>query len=141
MRSPGGANNIVHAFTSSRRHADIRKAIANVDDLKGRQELYNGFGDTLARGFELAVMPLLFGGIGYVLDRIFGLTPLLTILFAAFCIVGMSVRMYYAYDSAMRAHDDAAPWARREPPASQGAPGPRMSLSSSPAPLDRRGSR
>jgi len=84
-----------------------------VDDLKGRQELYNGFGDTLARGFELAVMPFLFGGIGYGLDLLFGTKPFLTIAFAVFAIVGLSVRTYYGYETAMRAHEATKPWGRR----------------------------
>ena len=84
-----------------------------MDDQKGRKELYNGFGDTLARGIELAVTPFVFGGIGFVLDRTFGLTPILTIVFAVFCLAGMAVRSYYAYATAMQAHEDAAPWARR----------------------------
>lgn len=84
-----------------------------MDDLNGRQELFNGFGESLARGFELAIMPFLFGGIGWLLDRAFGMTPVLTIVFSVFCLIGLAVRMYYAYDSEMRAHEANAPWARR----------------------------
>jgi hypothetical protein len=83
-----------------------------VDDLKGRQELYNGFGETMTRGIELAVMPFLFGGIGFGLDLLFGTKPLLTIAFALFAIVGLSVRTYYGYETAMRAHEADKPWGR-----------------------------
>jgi len=83
-----------------------------VDDRKARQELYNGFGDALARGFELAVMPLLFGGIGFLLDRWLGLLPVMTIVLTLFCLVGLGVRMYYGYDAEMKAHERNAPWAR-----------------------------
>ena len=88
-----------------------------MDDLKGRQELYNGFGDTMTRGIELAVMPFLFGGIGFGLDLLLGTKPLLTIIFAVFAIVGLSVRTYYGYETAMRAHEAEMPWARRPTPA------------------------
>lgn len=79
------------------------------DNLKARRELYNGFGDTLARGFELVVTPAVFGVIGYVLDRVLGLTPVLTVLLTVFAIIGMSVRMYYGYDETMKAHEARIP--------------------------------
>mgnify|MGYP001305637571 CR=1 FL=1 len=83
-----------------------------MDDLRGRQELYNGFGDTLARGFEIAVIPILFGGFGWFLDRRLGTMPVLTIILAVFALVAMAVRTYFAYDAEMRAHDAASPWGR-----------------------------
>jgi hypothetical protein len=83
-----------------------------VDDLRGRQELYNGFGDTLARGFEIAVIPILFGAFGWFLDRRLGTMPLLTIVLAVFALVAMAVRTYFAYDAEMRAHEATSPWGR-----------------------------
>src|ERR1700722_180263 len=71
----------------------------------------------MTRGIELAVMPFLFGGIGVGLDLLLGTKPLLTIIFAVFAIVGLSVRTYYGYEKAMRAHEAEMPWARRPPPA------------------------
>src|SRR5579862_6916960 len=71
----------------------------------------------MTRGIELAVMPFLFGGIGFGLDLLFGTKPLLTIVFAVFAIVGLSVRTYYGYETAMRAHEAEMPWARRPTPA------------------------
>jgi F0F1-type ATP synthase assembly protein I len=97
-----------------------------VDDLKARQDLYNGFGDTLAKGFELAVTPVLFGGIGYLLDRYFGLTPVLTLVLFVLSVVGLGVRMYYGYVAEMEAHESNAPWARRpdvDAPRRRGASG------------------
>jgi F0F1-type ATP synthase assembly protein I len=86
-----------------------------VDELKARQQLYNGFGDTLSRAFELAVMPFLFGGLGYLLDRWLGIVPVLTIILTLMCLVGLGVRMYYGYEADMRAHEANAPWGRRTP--------------------------
>jgi F0F1-type ATP synthase assembly protein I len=83
-----------------------------VDDLKGRRELYNGFGDSLSRAIELVVTPLLFGLLGLLLDHIFGLTPVLTTALTLFGIAGVSVKMYYAYDRDMQAHEAGAPWAK-----------------------------
>jgi F0F1-type ATP synthase assembly protein I len=84
-----------------------------VDELKARQQLYIGFGNTLTRAFELAVTPLLFGGAGYLLDRWLGILPVLTIIFTLLCLVGLGARMYYGYEADMQAQEANAPWARR----------------------------
>ena len=84
-----------------------------MDDLKGRQELYNGFGETMVRGVEFAVTLVVFGGMGYVLDRIIGMVPVLTIAFLCFAVAGLGVRSYYAYEAKMRGIDAASPWAPR----------------------------
>jgi len=85
-----------------------------VDDLKGRQELYNGFGDTFTRGMEMVLTPLFLGGIGYVLDRLIGLLPVFTIILTLIGVVGVGVKEYYTYKAAMAAHDADAPWAPRK---------------------------
>jgi len=79
------------------------------------QQLYNGFGNTLARAFELVVTPALFGLIGYGIDRVTGLLPVFTIVLTVFCLVGMSVRMYYGYVTAMNEHEANGPWAKKRP--------------------------
>ena len=87
-----------------------------MDDLKGRQELYNGFGDTFTRGMEMVLTPLFLGGVGYGLDRLLGLVPVLTIVLAMVGVVGVGVKEYYTYKAAMDAHDVDAPWAPRKRP-------------------------
>jgi hypothetical protein len=86
-----------------------------VDELKGRRDLYNGFGDTLARGIELALTPAIFGVGGYFVDRYFGILPVCTLLFTLVCVVGMFVRTYYAYEAAIAKESDGAPWSRQSP--------------------------
>lgn len=44
-----------------------------------RRDLYNGFGDTYTRAFELVVTPLIFGLIGWWLDTRFGTFPALAL--------------------------------------------------------------
>ena len=83
-------------------------------DLLARQETYRGFGDTLAVSIELAVSPVIFGLIGYGLDRWLGTVPLLTIVLALFCIAGLSIRMWFEYDARMKVHEAAGPWARKK---------------------------
>ena len=81
-----------------------------MDDLKGRQELYNGFGETLARGIEFALTLAIFFGMGYGLDRLTGLLPVFTIVFVVVGLVGLVTKSYYTYEAKMRALDAASPW-------------------------------
>jgi hypothetical protein len=85
-----------------------------VDD-KGRQELYNGFGETFTRGMEMVLTPALLGGLGYLLDRLTGLVPVLTIVFTVLAVIGVGAKEFYAYEAAMKAQEANAPWAPAKP--------------------------
>lgn len=78
-----------------------------------RSSLYNGFGDALARAFELVVTPMLFGLLGWLVDRRLGTSPVFALALGIVAVVGMSVRMYYAYQADMERHERQAPWAAR----------------------------
>ena len=82
-------------------------------DLRDRRDLYNGFGDGLARAFELAVTPAIFAAIGYGLDRWLGTTPLLTIVLLLFALVGTTYMAWVRYDAEMRRREDDAVWNRK----------------------------
>ena len=84
--------------------------------LAERQQLYQGFGYTLALAFEVAFTPVIIGFMGYGLDRWLGTLPILTIVFAVLAVVGMSVRLYYGYEASMKVHEASGPWARAIPP-------------------------
>jgi len=84
-----------------------------VDDLKGRQELYNGFGETMVRGIEYALTLAIFAGLGYLLDRVAGTVPLFTIVSFLLGALGIGVRAYYAYEAKMQSIDAASPWATK----------------------------
>jgi len=84
-------------------------------DNNDKRDLYNGFGDGLARAFEYAVTPTIFGFLGWLLDRAVGTLPLFTIVFALLCIVGMFLKTWYTYDAMMSAHDSKSPWGRPQP--------------------------
>jgi F0F1-type ATP synthase assembly protein I len=84
-------------------------------ELHERRDMYNGFGDGLARAFELAVTPALFGGLGYLLDGWLGLAPLLTIVLFLFGVAGTSYMAWFRYDAEMRKLEADKPWARRRP--------------------------
>ncbi len=80
------------------------------------RETYNGFGDSLARAFELAVTPAIFGLAGYGLDRWLGIVPVLTIVFSLWALIVLLVRMGSRYSTQMRVHEASGPWARVVPP-------------------------
>jgi F0F1-type ATP synthase assembly protein I len=84
-----------------------------VDDRTARRDLYNGFGTTLARGIEIALSPFLVAGIGYAVDRLTGLLPVFTIVFAVLGLVGTAAHTYYSYDARMRVEEADGPWSRR----------------------------
>ncbi|HVM03978.1 MAG TPA: AtpZ/AtpI family protein [Acidimicrobiales bacterium] len=84
-------------------------------DLRERRELYNGFGDTLARAVEFVAAPGLFAYGGHLLDARFGTGNLLTVVLAVFAMAGVFVRAYFAYEVAMRQHEAECPWAGPSP--------------------------
>ena len=45
----------------------------------------------MGRGFEMAITPVVFGGLGWLLDRAFGTGVILTIAFAVFGVVGIDM--------------------------------------------------
>jgi hypothetical protein len=81
-------------------------------DLMARREVWNGFGNTLARAIELVVTPVLFGLGGWYLDRWLDTGPAFTLILFLFAVVGMAVRTYYAYVAEMETHEREGPWRR-----------------------------
>ncbi len=75
-------------------------------DLRDRQAAYNGFGDTLARAFEMVVTPLVCGFIGWLLDRWLGTSPVLTVALASLAVVSLAIKTYYGYTLEMKQHED-----------------------------------
>ena len=63
--------------------------------------------------FELVASPLLLALVGLGLDRLFGTTPLLVIIFAVVGFAGASIKMFYSYKLEMQQHEAEAPWAAR----------------------------
>ena len=82
------------------------------DQQETTRALYNGFGNTLARAFELVVTPALFALIGHFIDRWLGTGFVFTLVLTVFCVVGMSIRMVYGYIDAMKQHEAEALWGR-----------------------------
>ncbi|MFP5321069.1 MAG: AtpZ/AtpI family protein [Acidimicrobiia bacterium] len=70
-------------------------------------------GDESARGIELAVTPVVFGGFGWLLDGWLGTTPWLALALGAFALVGTVAKIWYGYDHRMRELEAQGRWARR----------------------------
>ncbi|CAN5537035.1 MAG: AtpZ/AtpI family protein [Iamia sp.] len=83
-------------------------------DLRARQDLNRGFSDSLTRGIELALTPLAFALIGWLIDRVAGTGPVFAIAFFAFGVIGTSVKIKLGYDRQMAAHDGSAVTAARQ---------------------------
>lgn len=81
-------------------------------DLRARQQTNRGFGDAMSRSFELALVPAIFGGLGWLLDRALGTSPTMTIILAVFGVVGTVIKFWIGYDLEMKRHEAAGIWNR-----------------------------
>lgn len=79
-----------------------------------RRQLANGFGNTLTRAFEIAMVPVVLGLIGYGVDRLAGTRVVFAVLLAVLGLAGTVVKLYYGYRYEMEQHEADAPW-RRQP--------------------------
>lgn len=79
-------------------------------DQGNKRDLYNGFGDTLARAFEFAAVLAIFGAGGWGLDRWLDTSPVFTIVTVIVATVGLFARLWYGYEAAMQAEEARAPW-------------------------------
>ena len=74
-------------------------------NLQEKRELNTGFGDALARAFELVATPGIFGFLGWLLDRRLGTTPIFAFVFF-FVVLGYIVwKMWMGYVADMKRHE------------------------------------
>lgn len=83
-------------------------------DLRTRQDLTRGFSDALTRSVELVLTPIVFGLIGWLIDRAAGTWPVFTLGLATFGIVGIAVKLKLGYDREMTVHDGTPATAPRQ---------------------------
>lgn len=62
--------------------------------------------DSLGHGMDAVIMLMLFVGVGYGLDRLFGTLPLFMLGLTVFGAIGIFARFYYHYSAKMDQHDD-----------------------------------
>ena len=70
-----------------------------------RRDLYNGFGDTMARAFEVVFTPLLFGVFGWWLDGRTHTRPLFALVFGVFTAVYTLWKLSKGYMTRMEAEE------------------------------------
>lgn len=80
--------------------------------LGGQRSAWQGFSDALAAAIEFVAVPLLFGLLGFWLDGLFGIRPVLTIVLGLLGLVGVVARTYYWYVADMKREEEARPWTR-----------------------------
>ena len=80
----------------------------------------------VGRGMDLALVTLVFLGLGYVLDRVLDTKPLFMIVLFLFAVAGQMVKMWIGYDAKMKTLEaERAPCAqdrRRDPDERAGPP-------------------
>jgi F0F1-type ATP synthase assembly protein I len=86
-----------------------------------RRAMNRGLGDGLARAFELAAVPAIFGAAGWLIDRWLGTTPLFTMTLALLGFVGKLLAMWYHYAAQME-HLERTAAEQRTAPAPEGRP-------------------
>ena len=70
-------------------------------ELRDRQDLNNGFGNALSRAVELAVTPIIFGFLGYLLDGKLGTRPAFMLIAFLFVFGYTLWKHYVLYSAAM----------------------------------------
>lgn len=83
-------------------------------DLSDRRELNNGAGETLARAFELVLTPVIFAGLGLLLDRRLGTGPFVMLMFFAVAVTYEFWKMFGQYNATMK-RKEAELLGRRNP--------------------------
>lgn len=58
--------------------------------------------DGLGRGMDIALVTLVFVGLGWLLDNWLGTDPVFMVVLVVVALVGQFVKMWYAYDGQMR---------------------------------------
>ena len=69
-----------------------------------------GSGDGFSQALGLVLGPVIFAFIGRGLDTLFGIIPVLTILFAILGVIGSFATAYYRYIADMDQLDHGKPW-------------------------------
>ncbi len=85
-------------------------AVIGQRDQDERRKLNQGFGAALTNAFEIALVPLIFAGLGWLLDRAFGTGWVLASVFAVVGLAGTFVKLYYRYSYEMVQLEKSGSW-------------------------------
>jgi len=70
--------------------------------ITGTNRINKGTDDRLGKSIDVALVPLVFLGVGYLLDRWLGTKPIFMIALVVVALIGEFVRFYYDYDARMK---------------------------------------
>ena len=70
--------------------------------LTGSTRVNKGTDDRLGKSIDVALVTLVFLGVGYLLDRWLGTKPIFMIALVVLALIGEFVRFYYDYDARMK---------------------------------------
>ena len=70
--------------------------------LTGSTRINRGTDDRLGKSIDVALVTLVFLGVGYLLDRWLGTKPVFMIIFVVLALIGEFVRFWYDYDARMK---------------------------------------
>ena len=70
-----------------------------------RRDLYNGFGDTMARAFEVVFTPFLFGLLGWWIDGRLGTRPLFALTLGIIVLLYTFWKLSHGYLTRMQAEE------------------------------------
>lgn len=92
----------------------LKGLVRTVFSSNDKRAMNQGFGDGMSRAFELVATPFVFAGIGWLIDRVAGTSPVFVLVLGAFGVVGTFLRFWYGYDAEMRTHESSGAWVPRE---------------------------
>lgn len=81
-----------------------------------RRKLNRGLGDGFSNAVEIALVPAIFGGLGWLLDHLLGTGPFLFIGLLVFGFVGIVLKLWLRYDAAMAKEEADKVWNRHKTP-------------------------
>lgn len=70
------------------------------------------FGDGFAQGVALVLTPMVFGALGFLLDRVLGTGRVFMLALVVFAAIGTMVNEYYRYCARVDAENEGKPWTR-----------------------------
>lgn len=77
-----------------------------------RQKMNRGYSDGMSRAFEVALVPVVFGGLGWLVDSALGTKPAFLLAFVIFAVVGMFLRIWIRYNNEMAQEEAGKVWNR-----------------------------
>lgn len=77
-----------------------------------RRQLNHGFGAALNNAFEIAMIPVFFAGLGWLVDRWLGTGWVFTSVLAVAGLAGTFLKLYYRYNDEMVQLEASGPWRR-----------------------------